>query len=78
VNAGGAEQMAAFFVQRAAQPYGGLAVGKAGAGQHQLLHPRGVGAVECRAWIPGECGVGKIDADIDQLHVRPRARNGNQ
>src|SRR5690606_2936484 len=78
MNAGGAEQMAAFFVQRAAQPYGGLAVGKAGAGQHQLLHPGGVGAVECRAWIPGECGVGKIDADIDQLHVRPRARNGNQ
>ncbi|MNT42777.1 hypothetical protein D3C72_1792130 [compost metagenome] len=68
VDAGGAEQAQAAFVQLFGRQQRLLAVFQAGSGQHQLADARGMGALQQRARLCGKAGVGQIDADVDELH----------
>ena len=68
VNPGGGEQSLTAFIQLLAEFQRLLAPLDAGAGQHQLADPGGIGAVEYGLVFVGETWVGQVDADIDELH----------
>jgi len=68
VDAGRAEQALAAVIEVDAQLQGLFAAVDAGAGEHQLLHPGGIGAVENGLVLLVETGVGQVDADINELH----------
>jgi len=68
MNAGGAEQVPAGFVEFTAQGQGGFAFCEAGASEHHLRHACRSGAFHHRGWGGGERAVCQIDTDIDKLH----------
>jgi hypothetical protein len=67
VNTGGGEQLLAAVIQLLALQRL-FATFDAGAGQHQLADPGGVGALEHGLMFVSKTGVGQVDADIDELH----------
>src|SRR5476649_496509 len=68
MNAGGAEQALAAFIEFYAEFQSLLAALDTGAGEHQLLHAGGIGTVENGLVPLVETGVGQVDADINELH----------
>jgi hypothetical protein len=68
VDTGCGEQPRALSSKRMAQLQGLFAAFYAGAGEHQLAHASGVGAIQHGLVFAVEAGVGQVDADINELH----------
>jgi len=68
VDASGAEQSLAAFIQLFAQLQGLFAAVDTGAGEHQLLHAGGIRTLENSLVLLVETWVCQVDADINELH----------